>query len=766
MKAFIKQEPTLRLQPGQPLTANDAVNVTAVMPGINRPLDNFVIRSPLTVRYPLELLPPAYLRTVSIGDEFTIQWTVSTGLVLLLIYQAHPALYQIRNISRKPYGLNSNPSRLCGTRLRQAGSFEFKPPVENDESFQYAQLIEPGGETTFYQVFCVSDSAEPFSRGSMHLEMLLGEPGSDASLFSPSPSPISSVRLIARFDLNIQMSPAYKYDPEASFLLLVNTDTPGSLIREITGYIRAMLHLKVDVYNLSVSGTLVDKRTDENILTRYAGRTIIILCNSTDYFGQPGRVAYEFIDPWLVSRLLKAKTSILFLGLTNVSHVTDYWGRMVATPELPIDPSGADGSMHVQGIDVLLAGFQNSMKLTNEPGLELTRHTVSIKKPVFQSFKTSSSRSGKKLAKRLSKRYPFRSYTLTADCTNASKTNPAKLIVREGVSSDIAILASSTSCKQEFSHLPASFEYLIAAALPFEKRLQMLWTGSTNPEYLGSGAKHDEAADKQDSAKSVSAVQLPEKVSDMLAFALAIQGVERQLLTLVSSQVHRHIALSIQYNALREVASFCFKAPLRDPSSKLDINILLPLLSKFFSTARASLIGFNKIPDNTKQWLISTMGWLEAETGPKLFGGAWSRKRLVKDFIKINITNAPFQGLEAELKQRRPQFKKSIKDLRKNIKKRKDTQESLVLTATKTEIAQAVGVTDTLFHDIGQQITKSSPTSFWSEDNHAKALNTHLVFAQRIDADEARSKHMLQAMIVSNTAQNQGGGVAEINKGQ
>ena len=86
MRAFIKQEPSLRLQADQPFIVNETVNVTAIMPGINRPLDNFLVRSPLMIRYPLELLSPTYLRTVSIGDEFTVQWRVSTYFISVIMY--------------------------------------------------------------------------------------------------------------------------------------------------------------------------------------------------------------------------------------------------------------------------------------------------------------------------------------------------------------------------------------------------------------------------------------------------------------------------------------------------------------------------------------------------------------------------------------------------------------------------------------------------------------------------------------------------------
>ncbi|KAF1955062.1 hypothetical protein CC80DRAFT_594675 [Byssothecium circinans] len=708
MKLFVKQEPGRRASPGCPLIANDTVKIIAVMPGINRTLDNFLIQSPIVVRYPLELLPPAYLRTVSIGDEFTVQW-------------------KIRNVSRKKYGTESNPSRLCGTRLHKTGSFSFKTPVENDESLQYIDIIDPAGEVAFNQIFRVADSAEPFSRGMMYLEMLLGEPSNDPSRYSPAPSPMPGVRWIARFDLGFQISSAYHYNPEASYLLLVNTNTPGSLVREIIAYVHGSLYLGVDVYNLSVSGTLVEKNTNENILKRYWGKTIIILANQMDYFGQLGRHAYEFIDPWLASRLLKAGTKILFLGLGDVNHLGQNWVKMAATPEFPIDLSGTDGSIHVADINSLLGSFRQ-MDLSNKRSMEMKSHTVAVKKSMFQSYKSSTDRSGKKLAKRLSKIYPFQNYALAGDHANASKTNPAKVIVREGLSSDITILASSIPCHQDMISLPSPFAYLIAATLPLERRLQMLWTGASDPEGANSN-RSPQVINNQGGSSDVDLLQL-------------------------SENVRRFLALSVKYDLLQETASFCSKAPLRDPASKLSTNILLPSLSTFFSSAKTASIDVNNLPSD-KEWLRSIIIWLLAEANPKLFGRARGRKRIVRNFINSNISSTlspsrpddTSQSFKSITKQQLPQVQKAIKDLRRS---KKGLDELPVVAATMVEIAGAVGIDNTgyPFQDIGRLINRFNPTFFWAEDHHAGFLVAYSAFTQRIAADEARSADMIRNMIV------------------
>jgi hypothetical protein len=87
--AFIKQEAGPRIRPGDPLIASDKVKIIAIMPRLlNWQLPKFLLDSTLTVQYLLELLPPVYLPTVSIGDEFTVQWTVSYYIPFAFVISA------------------------------------------------------------------------------------------------------------------------------------------------------------------------------------------------------------------------------------------------------------------------------------------------------------------------------------------------------------------------------------------------------------------------------------------------------------------------------------------------------------------------------------------------------------------------------------------------------------------------------------------------------------------------------------------------------
>jgi len=77
MKVQIMQEPGERVGHSEPFRATDTLQLQAIVPWLNRPLRNLLVNSPVEIRYPLELLPPVYMRTVSIGDEVTMQWRVS-----------------------------------------------------------------------------------------------------------------------------------------------------------------------------------------------------------------------------------------------------------------------------------------------------------------------------------------------------------------------------------------------------------------------------------------------------------------------------------------------------------------------------------------------------------------------------------------------------------------------------------------------------------------------------------------------------------------
>lgn len=69
MKAFVKQEPGQRQNSSDPLILTETLNIISIMPGVNRQLNNCTIETPVVIQFPLQLLPPLYLRTVAIGDE-------------------------------------------------------------------------------------------------------------------------------------------------------------------------------------------------------------------------------------------------------------------------------------------------------------------------------------------------------------------------------------------------------------------------------------------------------------------------------------------------------------------------------------------------------------------------------------------------------------------------------------------------------------------------------------------------------------------------
>lgn len=392
--------------------------------------------------------------------------------------------------------------------MAKVGSFDFSLATAGNDKYQYIDLLEPGDEATFGLVFKVSDDAEAFDRAKFLVQLLLDEPSQDFERFSPIPL-ISGLRCIAWFDRDFQISPAYSFDPDAAYLLIVNSGTPRSLVRDVVNFVSDQAGLKMDVYNHSVSGTLLQasshgKVGGENVLLSYAGKTIVLLANEMDYFGEHGRAVYEFIDPWLVTKLLVAGTSIVLLGVGKAANLVQGWGRMVSAPELPIDDSGKDGSLHsTEGI----ATFLSKLSLLNgsTPSLDVRTHTIKVKKRFFRSLEDSASRDGKKLVKKLRKKYPFQSFAIEAKISSSppdaeSKKSKAlksaEILVREGLSSRVSMLASPISSVDEVGFLAGQFEFLLLASLPFERRLAILWaTGRAdgNETEMTREVHHDQA---------------------------------------------------------------------------------------------------------------------------------------------------------------------------------------------------------------------------------------------------------------------------------
>jgi hypothetical protein len=169
--------------------------------------------------------------------------------------------------------------------------------------------LEPGAEVPITEGFTVPEQARAFSAGKLILELMLSDPHTD------------KLRSIAAHKMDLQVSSSYRYNPRSRFLLVVNSQTPNQSIRQIVDFIENGLHVCLDIYNLSLTGSFINPATGQNILKSYVGKSIIICGNDMTYFNKATRSPWDLLDPWEVSLLARGRTNFLILAVAEAGSL-------------------------------------------------------------------------------------------------------------------------------------------------------------------------------------------------------------------------------------------------------------------------------------------------------------------------------------------------------------------------------------------------------------------------------------------------------------
>lgn len=220
------------------------------------------------------------------------------------------------------------------------------------------------------------------------------------------------------------------------------------------------------------------------------------------------------------------------------------------------------------------------------------------------------------------------------------------------------------------------------------------------------------------------------------------------------------------------MASFCHKPPLRDPASKLTINLLLPRLSKVFHSVPASNGNENELSDIAMDSLRSIMCWTLLEARPRLLKRGKRRRGMVREFVKTGMSStgsrvssagAGSRALLESVEKGVPQLRKTIKEFQKKGTKpkvRKGDGDSLLVAALLAEIAEGVGGESGAgaqpFHDIARLMRTSNATVFRSEKDQAISVGAYSAFTARLARDEARSAGLVRDLLIGNVGEESG----------
>jgi len=212
--------------------------------------------------------------------------------------------------------------RLTGTLMSdQHGVFDLKNANEHSphEISDLIDVLGPGSAVPVIQDFQVSQFVPVFITGDIVVSLMLSDPHT------------GRIRPITTFNLRIQVSSAYSYNPLSQFLLVINGSTPNKAILQTMEFINDGLQLPVDIFNLSLVGSFRNKETEQNVLWNYVGKSAIIFGNPMNYYQFGMRDVWDLLDPWEANMLLKRGISFLFICPWNTNGLKD-WAAQMALP--------------------------------------------------------------------------------------------------------------------------------------------------------------------------------------------------------------------------------------------------------------------------------------------------------------------------------------------------------------------------------------------------------------------------------------------------
>lgn len=428
-------------------------------------LPSFCANRSIPISYPLELSAPRYLATVQKGDKVRIEWTV-------------------KNVSCKVQGFEA---RYAATSLSGASEVFELPRVEvQDAAFQEAldmvPDIQPGGELIIEQEFVARKTAPEYSDAKLQLQLFLAGPAKATG------TPACS---IMTHKIPIQIVDTYAHNPASQYLLVVNSKTPSWAIQQIKVFIGNELHLGLDIYNISLTGSLSDPASGNTVLHNYCGKSIIIYGNAFPYFDKGSTNTWHFIDSQVANSLARGGTNFLFCAVSDAESLKQWRVRMT----YPVGVSGETVSIAKSIGDIV----QDNVSRTNDAGADTVVYDFVPRLSYCDKLRARLQKSvspdtyAQRAADEFTELAPLQRF-MVFPAEHSVDGDHIMLTAMEGLPKTANMVSSTLVPEEKKSgSLCAHLQYGIINALPFPQLARMFW-GSffamhprTDKEYASDG---------------------------------------------------------------------------------------------------------------------------------------------------------------------------------------------------------------------------------------------------------------------------------------
>lgn len=372
--------------------------------------------------------------------------------------------------------------------------FDFKraPPETPHDIMDMIEVLQPGETAPVTVDFQVSELVNEFTTGNMVINLMLSDPHT------------KKMRNVVSFDLRIQISPSYRYNPAAGFLLVINGSSPNAFVVQIIDFIQHGLHLAVDVFNLSLTGSFQAADTRNQVLLNYAGKTILILGNTMNYFQRGQRDPWEMLDVAQTFALAREGTAFLVISPSNTQSLKGFVHLLAAGGAasegcLAPDPSGDPGNnvagspsheaATVANIKDLLAKLTSSTSGSppinngnnNNNNNTTTSLSLQVKKKALRKLSKTLTSTAKTAQQKLTNTFPLRRF-LVGPClsgpdagTSGAGVKTASLTITEGLPHRAKFLASLQPLSPGGTALSEYTVALLTHSLPFPEQCRIFW---------------------------------------------------------------------------------------------------------------------------------------------------------------------------------------------------------------------------------------------------------------------------------------------------
>lgn len=218
------------------------------------------------------------------------------------------------------------------------------------------------------------------------------------------------------YTITIQISEGYGYSDDSRFLLIVNASTSNDAIIQMKNFIKTELHLGVDIFNISLTGTFNDEKTGKSILLNYKGKSVIISGNPFTYFNRVIRHNWDLINPQDALFLSMNHTSFLFCGLLDQQSQNSLaaWTRMMMFPAGP-GMEAADPPKQHKDRGALVKSVKGPAPDTFDLGT-MQQYTLSKSLKIFRGKTEKRLRKhGNALSKEIDKNLPMRRFLIVSE---------------------------------------------------------------------------------------------------------------------------------------------------------------------------------------------------------------------------------------------------------------------------------------------------------------------------------------------------------------